>query len=209
MKLMIVGATGLVGSNTLALALDSPEVETVVAPVRRALPDHPKLLSPQVDFESLPRDAEWWQVDAVICALGTTMRKAGSRAAFERVDHDYPLAVAKLAHAAGASGYVLNSAVGANPDSRFFYNQVKGNLECDLREIGFDSLTFVRPGLIGGQREEFRLGERSAELLLKLLHPILPARMRINPAFNIAQAMLKAALSRPSGNQVIDAAALA
>ena len=209
MKLMIVGATGLVGSHTLALALDSAEVESVVAPARRALPDHPKLLSPQVDFDSLPQDAEWWQVDAVICALGTTMRAAGSRAAFERVDHDYPLAVATLAHEAGASTFVLNSAIGADPDSRFFYNRVKGNLERDLRSVGFDSLTFVRPGLIGGQREEFRIGERSAECLLKLLHPLLPARFRINPAPNIAHAMLKAALSRPIGNQVIGAADLA
>ncbi|WP_377035795.1 hypothetical protein [Microvirga sp. GCM10011540] len=126
-------------------------IDAVVAPVRRPLPAHPKLLAPRVDFERLPEDAGWWQADAVVCTLGTTIRTAGSQEAFRRVDRDYPLAVARLSREHGAETFALNSAIGADPSSRFFYNRVKGERERDLAGLGFRSLTFVRPGLIGGQ----------------------------------------------------------
>lgn len=208
MKIMIVGATGLVGGHVLDLALAADAVEQVVAPARRALPPHPKLVAPQVDFDALPADAEWWQVDAVICALGTTIRTAGSRAAFTRVDHDYPLQVARLARNGGARTFVLNSALGADAQSRVFYNRTKGELERDLKTVGFESLTFVRPGLIGGERAEFRLGERALGAVLTAVGPILPKGWRINPARNIAKAMLDAALAARPGVQVVSSAAL-
>eukprot|EP01133_Synstelium_polycarpum_P022825 gene22825-27378_t len=122
MNLLLVGATGLVGRHVLALALADARVATVVAPVRKALPAHPKLQAPLVDFDRLPPDVPWWQADAVICTLGTTMKAAGTRQVFRRVDHDYPLAVARLALAAGTPAYVLNSAAGASAGSRIFYN---------------------------------------------------------------------------------------
>ena len=96
------------------------------------------------------------------------MRTAGSKEAFRRVDHGYPLAVARLAREHGTPTFVLNSAIGANPSSRFFYNRVKGELERDLATLGFPSLTFVRPGLIGGRREEARPMEQVASLALGL-----------------------------------------
>jgi len=157
MKLLLVGASGLVGRHVLQLALADPVVAVVVALTRRPLPDHPRLTSLQVDFDHLPASADWWQADAVICTQGTTLRPAGSRQAFRRVDHNYPLAVARLARAHGTPTYVLNSAVGANARSRFFYNRVKGELEQDLKAEGFWSLSLVRPGVIGGHRDEFRL----------------------------------------------------
>src|SRR3954454_8412844 len=100
MKLLLVGATGLVGRQVLDLALADARVEAVVAPTRRPLPDQPKLLAPAVDFARLPEDADWWRADATICALGTTMRVAGSKDAFRRVDYDYPLAGARIAREA-------------------------------------------------------------------------------------------------------------
>ena len=118
MKILHVGATGLVGRLVLARLLESPQVARVVAPTRRSLGiTHPRLHNPVVDFEALPEDAEWWAVDAVICTLGTTIADAGSQAAFRRVDHDYPLQVARLARRHGARGYALNSAMGANARS--------------------------------------------------------------------------------------------
>ncbi|WP_226661560.1 NAD(P)H-binding protein [Microbulbifer aggregans] len=209
MKLMIVGATGLVGRHVLDLALAHEGVDQVVAPVRRPLSAHAKLVSPELDFEQLPEDADWWQVDAVICALGTTMRTAGSREAFARVDHDYPLAIAQLARHHGAKTYVLNSALGADPNSRFFYNRTKGALERDLQMIGFESLTFVRPGLIGGQRDEFRFGERMAIFCLSFIGPLLPRRWRINPAENIARALLGAVLTREPGVHTVESEKMA
>ena len=203
MKLILIGATGLVGREVLRLALSDTRVTAIVAPVRKPLPAHPKLDAPLVDFDRLPADAPWWQADAVICTLGTTMKVAGTRQAFRRVDHDYPLAAARLALAAGTRTYALNSAAGANAASRFFYNRVKGDLERDLEALGFASLTHVRPGLIGGEREEARTGEGAALRVLRVLGPVLPRRWRINPAPRIASALLEAALAGTPGVHVV------
>ncbi|MBV7519054.1 NAD-dependent dehydratase [Ensifer sp. ENS12] len=203
MKLLIVGSTGLVGRHVLDLALADRRIASVACPVRRSLPAHPKLMAPLVDYNNLPRDASWWQVDAVICALGTTMRVAGSRAAFRRVDYEYPLAVARLARDHGARAFVLNSAIGADSSSRFFYNQVKGDLELELARLYFSSVTYVRPGLIGGEREEFRAGERALVAALSLLDRVVPQRWRINPANRIAHALLQAAIEARPGIQVV------
>ncbi len=203
MKLLLVGSTGLVGSHVLQLALADRRVSAIVAPARRALPAHPKLLAPVVDFDALPAQAAWWRADAVICTLGTTMREAGSEAAFRRVDFDYPLAVARLAHQHGTPAYVLNSAIGADAASRFFYNRVKGELEQALAREGFTSLTCVRPGLIGGHRQTFRAGERVAQLAADLAGPLLPRRWRLNPAERIAQALIEAALQPKPGVHLI------
>jgi uncharacterized protein YbjT (DUF2867 family) len=131
------------------------------------------------------------------------MRSAGSQDAFRRVDHDYPLAVATLARQHGTPCHVLNSALGADARARFFYNRVKGELERDLAALGFASLTHVRPGLIGGQRQERRLGERVSGIVLELLGPVLPRRWRINPAPRIAHALIKAALQARPGLHIV------
>ena len=208
MKLLLVGATGLVGRHVLDLALADARIQSIIAPVRRPLPRHQKLVAPTVDFERLPEEPEWWQVDAVVCALGTTLRAAGSQEAFRRVDHDYPLAVARLARAHGTRTFVLNSALGADSSSRFFYNRVKGEVERDIAALGFPSFTIVRPGLIGGKRDAPRPTERAASSILGLLHPILPRRLRINPASVIARAMIGAAVAASPGQHVIGSAAL-
>lgn len=203
MKLLLIGSTGLVGSHLLDLALADPSVDSIVALTRHNLAEHPKLQSIIVDFDHLPQDALWWQADAVICTLGTTIKKAGSKESFRHVDYDYPLNVAKLAHAHGTPAYVLNSALGANASSRVFYSRVKGELEQSLESIGFASLTFVRPGVISGERNEFRLGEKMMILGLGLMSPLLPKRWRLNPASNIAQALLDAAVHATAGKQII------
>ena len=161
--LLIAGATGLVGSHALRLALADTRIASVVAPTRRPLPAHPKLTNPVEDFAHLPPYAPWWKVDGVVCALGTTMAKAGSQAAFEAVDYELQLTVARLALRQGAQAFALNSALGSDPDSRVFYSRVKGELEQSLRAMrnpAYASLTFVRPGLIGGERAESRPAER-------------------------------------------------
>lgn len=206
MKVMLVGATGLVGGHVLRQLLDDARCDAVVAPTRRplALAD-PALLNPVVDFEQLPLDAHWWAVDAVICALGSTIRQAGSRERFARIDHDYPLQVAGQARAQGAHAFVLNSAKGADAGSRIFYSQVKGRLEQDLRALAYPSLTLVRPGLIGGERSERRTGEHLASLVLGALGPVLPRGWRINPAQNIAAAMVEAAMNPEPGVHIVEA----
>ncbi len=108
-----------------------------------------------MDFDHLPADAPWWQVDAVICALGTTMRVAGSREAFKRVDYEYPLAVARLARQHGTPAYVLNSSVGADPvvTDLLYPGERRGRARSDSSLNFPASLTIARPGFIGGRRE--------------------------------------------------------
>ncbi|GAB3065883.1 NAD-dependent dehydratase [Stenotrophomonas tumulicola] len=209
MRVMLLGATGLVGGQALQLLLRDRRCTALVAPTRRALAHGAsKLDNPVLDFEQIPDDVPWWAVDAVICALGSTMAQAGSQAAFQRIDHDYPLAFARRARGQGAGVFVLNSAAGANARSRFFYNRVKGTLEEDLRGLEFHSLTLVRPGLIGGQRTQKRLGEHLALQVLGALGPVLPRGWRINPAGNIAAALVEAALEPQPGVSVVAAGEL-
>jgi Predicted nucleoside-diphosphate-sugar epimerases len=204
MNILHVGATGLVGKLVLQRLLAHPLIAQVVAPTRSALGfPHSRLLNPVVDFDALPEDADWWSVDAVICTLGTTIKQAGSKDAFRRVDHDYPLHVAKLARARGARTYALNSAFGANAGSSIFYNQVKGELETALAALDFPSLVLVQPGLIDGQREEPRPGEAFALTVSRALRPLLPPKWRPSRAERIAEALVEAALHAPPGRSVI------
>ncbi len=202
--LLLVGATGLVGREVLRLALADPQVKHLVAPTRRPLAPHSQLTNPQVDFDHLPSDAPWWKADAVICTLGSTIKKAGSKEAFHRIDHAYPLAVARLARAHGARSFALTSSTRADPRSGNFYLRTKGELERDLDACDFPSLTLVRPSLIGGKRDEARPAERLAMLLMSAFHPLVPRRYRMVPAERIARALLEAALSSIPGRHVIE-----
>ena len=201
--LLLLGATGLVGGFALNQALANRSVTRVVAPTRKPLPPHTRLLNPQIDFNQLPVGADWWRVDAVVCALGTTMAKAGSREAFHHVDHDIPLEAARLARAHGARAFALNSALGADPASRVFYSRTKGELEQDLQALGYPSLTLVRPGLIGGDRQESRPAERLGIVVSQALRPLLPPRYRVVPAERIAHHLLQTALAARPGVHVV------
>ncbi|MGM8931155.1 NAD-dependent epimerase/dehydratase family protein [Salinicola halophyticus] len=205
MKLLLAGVTGLVGSHLLTLALRDTRVDSVIALARSPVPANPKLRVIQTDFERLESATLDEHIDAAICVLGTTLRAAGSRQAFYRVDHDYPLHIATLARKQLANTFVLTSAIGANADSRFFYNRVKGELERDLQDIGFESLTFVRPTVIHGDRREIRTGERLMIMALQHLRPVLPARWQLNPAECIASTLLEAALGGKFGTHIINA----
>ncbi len=205
---LLAGATGLVGQHVLRMALADGRIARVVAPTRRTLPPHARLVNPVVDFDRLPAEAPWWAVDAVVCALGTTMAKAGNQAAFRKVDFDLPLQVARLCFRHGARAYALNSALGADPGSRVFYSRTKGELEQALRGMGFASLTLVRPGLIDGDRQESRPAERAGILISQALAPLLPRRYRVVPAERVAHHLLEAAIAAPPGVHVLDSESL-
>lgn len=203
-RVLLAGASGMVGREVLRQALADPRVGEIVAPARRPLAADAKLRNPLVDFDALPADAAWWKVDAVICALGTTIRDAGSQAAFRKVDHDYPLAVARQALAHGAATFVLTSASGANADSRIFYSRTKGELERDLRALGYRSLCLVRPGLLGGERERRRPLEHAGMKLLGAIGPLLPRRYRVVPAERVAATLLRMVLEAEPGVRVVE-----
>lgn len=206
--LLLVGATGLVGQSVLRQALSDPRVGRVIAPTRRALPAQPRLENPLVDFNALPADAPWWAVDGVICTLGTTIKQAGSQAAFRQVDHDYPLAAAALARRHGATAYALTSSVGANAASRTFYLRTKGETERALGHVGFSSLTLVRPSFIGGERQARRSLERIALAFFNGIGRLLPRRYRVVPAERIARTLLEAAIAAAPGTHVVESEAI-
>jgi uncharacterized protein YbjT (DUF2867 family) len=205
--IIILGASGLVGQQLLRQALDDERIGRVIAPSRRPLPLHPKLLNPIVDFEALPATQEYWQADALLCALGTTMRLAGSQSAFRRVDHDYVLNAAKLAREAGTGCFVLNSSTGSKADAGSFYLRVKAETERDLAALQFPSLVIVRPSLLDGDgvaRPDQRTGETIAIFMAKLLGFFLPKRLRPVTTAKVATAMLDAGLSAKCGKHFIE-----
>ncbi|MER1998876.1 MAG: oxidoreductase [Lysinibacillus sp.] len=194
---LIVGATGLVGSHLVKEICDHPQYVSVTALVRNPLSyEHEKLTDRTVNFDALTEaDVEF--VDDVFCCLGTTRKKAGSREQFEKVDVEYPLQIAALAKHAGANHFVVITAMGASETSAAYYNRVKGKLEQQLQALHFQRLSIVRPSLLVGERSELRLVEKSGEVLLKLINPLLIGplkRYRSIEAIQVARAMLAIAL---------------
>jgi uncharacterized protein YbjT (DUF2867 family) len=202
--LLLVGATGLVGQSVMRQALADSRVEKLVALTRKPLAEQPRLENHLVDFDALPADAAWWNVDGGICTLGTTMREAGSHQAFRKVDVDYPLAVARLLHEHGARSFAFNSSIGANPKARAFYTRVKGEVEQRLIAGGFTSLTLVRPSGILGPRKPHRAWEARTIRVFHSLRPVLPRHYRVVPADKIAKALLEAALTAPAGVHIVE-----
>lgn len=158
---LLAGATGLVGSRVLAL------LPAAVPVGRRATGRAGEIVT---DFSALPSLPP---AEVAICALGTTIRAAGSQAAFRVVDHDAVLAFARAAQAAGVLRFIVVTAVGADPDSSVFYSRVKGEVERDLTSLGFTRLDIIQPGLIIGPRAERRQVEAFFQAAMPLLNPLL------------------------------------
>lgn len=200
MKLLILGATGQVGRNVLQQALEDERIGQVIAPTRRALPAHPKLNNPvSEDLRHTFANVAKLPLDAMICEMGTTIAKAGSKQAFREVDYVVPITFAKAAFAQGAKACALISSPGASLSIPLYYCRIKGELERDIQSLGFPSMTIIRPGMIGGSREEFRPAERLILPLAALLRPILPRGLWINPPANIARVMIDGVLFGADG----------
>jgi uncharacterized protein YbjT (DUF2867 family) len=208
LRLLLVGATGAVGREVLALALADRRVAQVVALTRRPLAAAAKLDNAVIDFDQLPEQAPWWAVDAVVCTLGTTLRAAGSKEAFVAVDRDLPLRIARLARAAGATRFALNSSLGADARSGNFYLRTKGEAEDAIRGLGYPGYTVVRPSLIDVDRSELRPGERLGLVVARAMAPLLPRRWRAVRPQAIAHTLLEGALASPPVSRVIESAAL-
>jgi len=208
-SVLLLGASGLVGGESLQVALRRDSVVRVVAPTRRALPAHPKLVNPvSPSLESLLPEVAGWATDSVICALGTTLKKAGSKDALRHVDYELPLSFARASQKTGATAFAVVTSIGASTSSALFYARTKGELERDLQAVGFQSLTILRPMFIDGVRAEFRRGEAAVVALAKALAPILPKGLRVNPAQVIAEALVNAVVAPQAGVRVIPARAL-
>ena len=199
---ILAGATGLVGSGCLRLLLGDPAYDRVVALVRHPLTEtDPRLDVRVIDFEQLggidlPADAD------IFCALGTTIRKAGSQAAFRQVDYEYSRALALRGAAFHARQFALISSVGANAESGSFYLRVKGETERAITVLPFHAVHIFRPSILMGARAESRPAERAGIALTRLFEFALAGglrKYRAMPAEVLAAAMLAAARQAQAG----------
>lgn len=199
---LVVGASGLVGHHLLSQLLSNEYYQKVIVVARNTLAIDTSSYSQQmreklhlitVDFEQLSLTNIY--ADHVFCALGTTIKKAGSKHAFCQVDFAYPLLVAQQCKENGASLFAIVSAMGANSNSQIFYNKVKGDIEDSLRQLNFEHLGIFRPSMLSGDRGEFRIKEYIGSLFMKAFAFLLPKNYRIIAANKVASAMIKYARS--------------
>jgi uncharacterized protein YbjT (DUF2867 family) len=207
---LVAGGTGLIGRQLSALLL----AETPAAPLHLLVRKRPEGADArtkwlQVDFAALPampaaRDA--------YCCLGTTIKQAGSQAAFRAVDFDAVLAFARAAHAAGVRRFAVVSALGASARSASFYNRVKGEMEAAVGALGFASVVIARPSLLAGDRaalgQPLRSGERLALMLTEPFAALIPKSVRPVHARTVALGMLRALQQAEPGVRVVESAEL-
>lgn len=174
MKVLLLGATGLIGRNCLDYLLRSDMVTEVIAPTRRSLQlKAQKLHNMLVDFDRLDEYPELFEVDAILCCLGTTIKQAGNKEQFKLVDYQYCMDAAELGRAHSVGSFSLVSAIGSSANSPFFYSRVKGQLEEHLRELEYPVLSIFRPSLLLGDRQESRFGEMVAARIAPLFNPLM------------------------------------
>jgi uncharacterized protein YbjT (DUF2867 family) len=203
---LLAGATGLVGGHVLEQLLADNTWSRVVTVGRRTTPlRHEKLEQRVLDLGAIEAQGDLPRADDIFCCLGTTIRQAGSQAAFRRVDHDFVVGLARAGLRIGVTQFLLVSAIGADPESRVFYSRVKGEAEAGVRKLPYRAVQIFRPGLLLGERSEFRLGERIAMLVTPLLQPLLAGplrRYRSIRASDVARAMVRIAREAPRGPNV-------
>lgn len=218
---LIAGATGLVGREAVKACLLDEGVTEVRALVRRPttleavlgplLAQAPALTpsqrarfqAVQVDFQHLDRQPGAFRVDTVVCALGTTIRQAGSQAAFRQVDFDAPLQIARLTHVQGAKRFLLVSALGASSSSRVFYSRVKGELEDAIARIGFEQFVIAQPSLLEGERSDSRPAEHLGLMLARTFGFLVPESHRPVQVGQVARALLQAGREGGAGRRVL------
>ncbi len=195
MKALVIGGTGLTGKILIEKLLADERCDHIIAPVRKEIiSDNPKLEYRKIDFKF--SEMEEFEGDVAFSCLGTTMGHAGSRDNFRLVDHSYNLNFARACSGSGVRKFIIISAIGANSRSRVFYSRIKGELEDDLRDLNFDSLVIIRPSLLEGPREQFRLSELISRKIMKIINPVLIGNLRKYRSVkveDVADAMISAA----------------
>jgi uncharacterized protein YbjT (DUF2867 family) len=207
----VAGGSGLVGSELLKLLLRedcAPGIVKVLALGRRALAtEHPKLMQARVDFLDQATMLDLERPDAALCALGTTIKKAGSKQAFRAVDFTSVLNFARAARQRGAKRFVHVSSLGASPNSLQFYLRVKGEIEAELQTLGFESVCAIRPSILDGDRSESRPAERIGLALARAMSPLL-GKYRPTLAADVASCMLRVLHEAAPGAHVVEGNAI-
>lgn len=200
---LVIGGTGLVGGQLVTQLLSSEKYSLIKVLVRQPLDlIHPKLVSVIFNFDR--PDASQVKADDIFCCLGTTMKKAGSKEAFYKVDYTYPYEIAKMGLTNGAARFAIITAMGADAKSMFYYNRVKGDIEEALKQLGYETLLIFRPSLLVGHRPESRLGEKIGERLTAFFKFLIPAKYRAIEAKKVAKAMVAITSSNVKGTLIYE-----
>lgn len=202
-KALVVGATGLVGKQLVQKLLSSNDFDSITVLVRKSYPiKHQKLTELIINFDEI--DKQKLEADTVFCCLGTTMKKAGSKENFYKVDFTYAFEIAKNAKENGAKQFLLVSAIEANRNSIFYYGRVKGEIEQALTELNFQNLLIFRPSLLVGQRDlDTRLGESIGIVFFELFSFFIPKKYKAVESAKVAQAMMELAQKNVKGKIII------
>lgn len=205
---VVAGSTGLVGSHLVKILAASKEYEAVIAIVReKSSFIHEGVITIEVNYNRLHDFVEAIKADDVYCCLGTTMKKAGSKANFYQVDYTYPLELAKIAELNHSTQFHIITAAGSNSKSTFYYNRVKGDIENAILKLNIPNVNIYRPSLLLGDRNEKRVGEQIGAVLAKLANPLLIGRLRRYRAIQaktVAQAMFKVSQSNMEGAHIYE-----
>jgi uncharacterized protein YbjT (DUF2867 family) len=187
---LLAGTTGLVGSQLLQSLLEDNYYTKIKALSRTPLTlKHGRLENIVLDFDNLTEYKDRLRVDDIFCCLGTTMNKAGTKSAFRKVDYEYPLTLGEICKTLGAKQYLLISALGANKESRIYYNHIKGEIEAAITGLGFETVHILRPSLLLGDRVEKRSAEDAAKMMYKVISFLLPQKLRAIDSGKVAHAM--------------------
>ena len=203
-RLAIIGGSGLIGKAFLH-QVEGGQYKSVLSLGRRKLDELTSDLIKQeiVDLENESELKSHLDVDILVCTLGTTIKNAGSEERFHQIDHGIPLLSARLAKALRCEHFILVTAAGAHANSKFFYNRVKGELESDIKALGFPTLHILRPGLLLGDREESRPAERVAQLIMKPLRAIMPKAARPIKDNELAGVIHHCAMNPTPGDHIL------
>jgi uncharacterized protein YbjT (DUF2867 family) len=205
---LISGATGLVGNSLLKQLLTDDQYEKIVIIVRRSIDiQHPKLIQQQIDFDAIESLKLDFQIDDVFCALGTTIKNAGSQDAFYKVDYTYVVNQGKWCAANSVRRFLIVSAMGASSKSGIFYNRVKGEMEMAVSKLNIPQIQVFRPSLLMGNRTEKRGGEKFAQIMMGglgflFVGPLL--KYKAIHADVVANAMIDAAKQEVKGFRVYE-----
>lgn len=205
---LIAGASGLVGTELLKLMLEDKSYDKIFLLVRKPINiQNPRIVQVEQSLDRLSEYTPPFPINDVFCALGTTIKVAGSQEAFRKVDYDYVLEVGKLGERIKAEKFLIVSAMGANASSSIFYNRVKGEMEKSASQLSIPGIFVFRPSLLMGKRKEYRAGEKFAQAVLGNLGFLFFGKLKQFKAISgtkVAMAMLKSAASSETGFRVIE-----
>ncbi|WP_026708913.1 NAD(P)H-binding protein [Flavobacterium frigidarium] len=209
---LIIGSTGLIGSTLLKQLLNNKEYSKVITfSKRKTGVQHLKFTEEIIDFDKPESYESLVKGDDFFCTIGTTIKKAGSKEAFKKVDFEYPKQFATIALKNGVKQFLIISSMGADKDSNSFYLKTKGSIEDFLKQSTFESVAVLRPSILLGNRDEFRLGEKIGGFVMKAFSFLLVGKLKnykpIESA-TVAKALEIIALKNTPGFTVYNSAAI-